>query len=33
MFHARSFSLNFAVFALVAAFVRVNIIKTTTIKG
>ncbi len=33
MFYARSFSLNFAAPALVAAFARVNTIKTTTIKG
>jgi hypothetical protein len=33
MFYARSFSLNFAAPALVAAFARVNPLKTTTIKG
>jgi hypothetical protein len=33
MFHARTFSLNFAASALVAADARVNTIKTTTIKG
>ena len=33
MFYARSFSLNFAASAPVAAFARVNTIKTTTIKG
>ena len=33
MFYARSFSLNFAAPALVAANARVNTIKTTTIKG
>lgn len=33
MFYARMFSLNFAAPALVAAFARVNTIKTTTIKG
>jgi hypothetical protein len=33
MFHARSFSLNFAAPALVAANARVITIKTTTIKG
>jgi len=33
MFHARSFSLNFAAPALVAARARVITIKTTTIKG
>jgi hypothetical protein len=33
MFHARSFSLNFAVPAPVAASARVITIKTTTIKG
>ena len=33
MFYARSFSLNFAAPALVAAFARVITIKTTTIKG
>jgi hypothetical protein len=33
MFHARTFSLNFAVTAPVAAFARVITIKTTTIKG
>jgi hypothetical protein len=33
MFHARSFPLNFAAPALVAAFARVITTKTTTIKG
>jgi hypothetical protein len=33
MFHARSFSLNFAAAALVAVGARVITIKTTTIKG
>jgi hypothetical protein len=33
MFHARSYSLNFAAPALVAVSVRVITIKTTTIKG
>jgi hypothetical protein len=33
MFHARSFFLNFAAPALVAACARVITIKTTTIKG
>jgi hypothetical protein len=33
MFHARSFSLNFAAPALVAARARAITIKTTTIKG
>jgi hypothetical protein len=33
MFHARSFSLNPAAPALVAAIVRVITFKTTTIKG
>jgi hypothetical protein len=33
MFHARSFSLNFATPALVAARARAITIKTTTIKG
>jgi hypothetical protein len=33
MFHARSFSLNFAAPAQVAASARVITIKTTTIKG
>jgi hypothetical protein len=33
MFHARSFSLNFAAPTLVAAHARVITIKTTTIKG
>jgi hypothetical protein len=33
MFHARSFSLNPAASALVAALARVITLKTTTIKG
>ncbi len=33
MFHARPFSLNFAASTPVAACVRVNTTKTTTIKG
>jgi hypothetical protein len=33
MFHARSFTLNFAAAVLVVTSARVNTIKTTTIKG
>jgi hypothetical protein len=33
MFYARTFSLNFAASTPVAAYVRVNTTKTTTIKG